>query len=107
MERFVKGNIVVIDFPFTSGETKKRPAIVIVNLEGEDIILCQITSSKRKNSILINNTDFEFGKIKNNSFVRIEKIFTLSKEKILYIVGKLKKEKIIEIENQLINLIKN
>lgn len=107
MERFVKGTVVVIDFPFSSGETKKRPALILIGLNGDDLILCQITSTKRENSIEIINTDFEFGQLKNKSFIRIEKIFTLEKNKILYLVGKLKKEKILEIENKLIKLIKN
>lgn len=47
MGRFVKGQIVVIPFPFTdlSGK-KKRPAIVVANLRGDDVILCPVTTQK-------------------------------------------------------------
>ncbi|MDD4251426.1 MAG: type II toxin-antitoxin system PemK/MazF family toxin [Candidatus ainarchaeum sp.] len=38
------------------------------------------------------------------SFIRLEKIFTLEKNEVLYKIGNLKKEKILEIEKSLINL---
>ena len=45
MERFVKSDVVVIPFPFSDlSDSKRRPALVLVNLKGYDIILCQITS---------------------------------------------------------------
>lgn len=47
MERFVKGDVVVIPFPFTDlSGTKRRPALVLADLPGDDIILCQITSQQ-------------------------------------------------------------
>lgn len=45
MERFVKGDVVVIPFPFSDlSGSKKRPAFVLADLPGDDFILCQITS---------------------------------------------------------------
>jgi mRNA interferase MazF len=45
MERFVKGDIVVLPFPFSDlTQTKRRPALVINQLDGNDLILCAITS---------------------------------------------------------------
>jgi mRNA interferase MazF len=45
MAKFVKGDIVVIPFLFSDlTRAKRRPALVIVSLEGNDAILCQITS---------------------------------------------------------------
>ena len=50
MERFVKGDIVVLNFPFTDlTGYKKRPALVVSTLSGNDFILCQITSKQSKN----------------------------------------------------------
>ncbi|MFH1972979.1 MAG: hypothetical protein ABIJ18_05900 [archaeon] len=41
MEEFVKGDVVVIPFPFSDlSNSKKRPAFVAANLKGDDIILC-------------------------------------------------------------------
>ncbi len=45
MARFVKGDVVVVPFPFSDlTQTKRRPALVLAQLEGNDRILCQITS---------------------------------------------------------------
>ena len=58
MEAFVKGDIVVVKFPFSNlKEIKRRPTVVSCSLEGEDIILCQITSKNRidKYSITLEN----------------------------------------------------
>lgn len=45
MGTFVKGDVVVAPFPFSDlSATKKRPALVIATLTGNDVILCQITT---------------------------------------------------------------
>ena len=45
MARFVKGDVVVVPFPFSDlSQSKRRPALVITELTGDDLILCQITS---------------------------------------------------------------
>jgi len=49
LERFIKGDIVVVPFPFSDlTRAKRRPALVIAELEGDDLILCQITSQQLK-----------------------------------------------------------
>jgi len=41
MEKFIKGDVVVIPFPFSDlSGSKRRPALIISNLEGYDLILC-------------------------------------------------------------------
>ncbi len=45
MEKFIKGDVVVMPFPFSElSGSKKRPALVLADLPGDDILLCQITS---------------------------------------------------------------
>jgi mRNA interferase MazF len=45
MGRFIKGDVVVVFFPFSDlSNAKKRPALVLADLSGEEVILCQITS---------------------------------------------------------------
>ena len=45
MGRFIKGDIVVLPFPFSDlSSSKRRPALVLVSGKGDDIVLCQITS---------------------------------------------------------------
>jgi mRNA interferase MazF len=45
MGKFMKGDVVVIPFPFSDlSGSKCRPAFVLADLEGDDVVLCQITS---------------------------------------------------------------
>lgn len=47
MERFIKGDVVVVPFPFSDlTAAKRRPALIIAELSGDDLILSQITSHK-------------------------------------------------------------
>jgi len=104
MERFVKGDVVVLTFPYTdSSKTKKRPALVIATLKGQNIILAQITTVKRKDEDLIRLTkgDFETGFLKQDSFIMCSIITTAESSTVSYRVGKLKKERIKEVEEKL------
>ena len=42
MAEFVKGDVVVVPFPFSDlSQAKRRPALVISRLNGDDLIPCQ------------------------------------------------------------------
>jgi mRNA interferase MazF len=86
MERFVKGDIVVIPFPFSDlSGSKKRPALVLADLQGDDIILCQITSQQTKDryAIALADNDFMSGRLTSPSNVRPNRIFTADKSIII------------------------
>lgn len=100
MARFIKGDVVVVPFPFSDlTQSKKRPALVISVLEGDDLILCQITSQLIKDnySILIDDKDFKEGSLKQQSNLRPNRIFTADSHVVLYRVGNLKSDKLNEI----------
>lgn len=64
MGRFVKGDVVVLPFPFSDlSAAKRRPALVLAGLPGDDIILCQITSRAVSNpyAIPLSSSDFTAG----------------------------------------------
>ncbi len=108
MERFIKGDIVVIPFPFSDlSQNKKRPAFVLADLHGDDLILCQITSKaiRDKYAIGITDGDFETGSLMRESNVRINKLFTADRSIILYKIGTLKASKTQEIIEKVINLL--
>lgn len=72
MAKFVKGDVVVVPFPFSDlTQSKRRPALVITALDRDDLILCQITSQtiKDKYAISVNDNDFETGGLKQPSQV--------------------------------------
>jgi hypothetical protein len=48
MGKLIKGAAVVLPFPFSNlTGSKRRPAFVLADLEGDDAILCQITSQAK------------------------------------------------------------
>jgi hypothetical protein len=59
--KFVKGEVVVVPFPFSDlSGAKRRPALVVAALTGDDVILCQITSQSVADqyAIPISRSDF-------------------------------------------------
>ncbi len=96
MEGFVKGNVVVLEFPFSDlKNSKSRPALIIKVPKGEDIIVVQITKNSYEKSveIPIKKEDFNTGSLKFESHLRMDKIFSIEKSLIKYKVGSLKQEK--------------
>ena len=83
---------------------RKDLLLLIAVLDGEDIILCQITSKNRTDSysVKIADSNFESGGLKIESFIRPQRIFTADKSLILYKAGRLKPEKIYEVEDKLV-----
>ena len=109
MAKFVKGDVVVIPFPFSDlTESKRRPAFVIANLEGDDVILCQITSKIVQDmySLPIDDSDFETGSLKQPSNIRPNRLFTADSHIILYRVGNLKQGKVTEVIAKVIEIVR-
>lgn len=109
MERLVKGDVIVLEFPFSDLTTyKRRPALIIKVPRGEDVIICQITAeSQEKNvEILIKNNELVKGELKRDSYARIDKITTIKKTRIKYKIGSLKPEKFKEIIERVISFLK-
>ncbi|PYJ11142.1 MAG: hypothetical protein DME93_10250 [Verrucomicrobia bacterium] len=69
MVKPVAGEVVVIPFPRTVG--KRRPALVIADLPGPDLILCQITSRAHSDafSVSLDHTHFERGQLPQPGFI--------------------------------------
>jgi len=107
--KFVKGDVVVIPFPFSDlTQAKRRPAFVIANLEGDDVILCQITSKIVKDmySLPLDDSDFEDGSLKQPSNIRPNRIFTADSHIVLYRVGNLKQGKINEVIAKVVEIVR-
>ncbi|MCW3982452.1 MAG: type II toxin-antitoxin system PemK/MazF family toxin [Candidatus Bathyarchaeota archaeon] len=97
----MKGKIVLITFPFTDlTSTKLRPALVLYESE-KDVMVVFISSRKAKATskdvmIAEKHPEFKQTGLKVDSFLKIEKIATLSKRLIVGELGhvgpKLRKE---------------
>ena len=103
-----KFDIALVDFPFSDlTKTKKRPALVISSIEGENSIFCQITTKRRnfqKYEIILKKEDCH-GDIRFDSFIYLDMIFTLHKSLVHGKIGEVKNTKINEIINQKIKLV--
>ncbi len=109
MEELVKGDVVVIPFPYSDlSASKKRPALIVATLDGNDTILCQITSKQREDRYVIDlrDSDFKYGKLNVGSYIRPNRIFTADKSIILYRIGSLKDNKVDEVIESVIKILK-
>ena len=109
MAKLVKGDVVVVPFPYSDlSSAKKRPALILGTPEVNDVILCQITSRQRYDKYVIDlkDSDFRQGKLNLDSFIRPNRIFTADKSIILYKIGSLKEKKINEVIDNIIEILK-
>jgi len=109
LARFIKGDVVVLPFPFSDlTHAKRRPALVLAALEGDDLILCQITSQQIKDNyaVPIEENDFEIGTLKQKSNVRPNRIFTADHHIVLYRIGHLKLYKTNEVINSIVDILR-
>ena len=108
MGRFVKGYVVVIPFPYSDlSASKKRPALVVASLDGDDVILCQITSQSISDryGIPLDAADFRVGGLKHPSNIRPNRLFTADSRIVEYRAGVLKDEKIQEVLQKIVQII--
>src|SRR5581483_413799 len=90
--KFTVGEIVLVTFPFSNLKGQKvRPALVLANVEFDNLILCQITSKSytSKTAIQIDSNDFVKGRLPVISFIRPDKLFTADEAIIKKAVGEL------------------
>jgi mRNA interferase MazF len=99
----------VLPFPFSDlTQSKRRPSLVLADLDGDDIILCQITSqaSRDRYSIPITDADFAEGALRQPSNVRPTRIFTADSHIVAYKAGRLEPAKLEEILNAVVQVIR-
>ena len=108
MGRFVKGDVVVLPFPFSNlTASKKRPAVVVAPLTGVDILVCQITSKTVKDNyaIPVTSADFTSGRLHHDSNIRPNRLFTADSAIVLYRAGKLTTNKMAQVTAKIIEIV--
>jgi len=96
---FVKGDIVVAPFPYSDlSSSKRRSALVLATLTGDDVILCQITSQAAGDSyaVPLSDGDFVDGGLRQPSNIRPNRLFTGESSIILYRAGTISASKMQE-----------
>jgi mRNA interferase MazF len=109
MGRFVKGDVVVVPFPFSDlTMSKRRPALVISDLSGDDLILCQITSQgiRDEYAVVLHDIDFNSGGLNKPSNIRPNRLFTADRHIVLYKIGHLENAKIHFVVEALVEILK-
>ena len=90
MERLNFGDIVLLNFPFTDGNTyKKRPALVINDFKDGDILVARITSQIYNTEFDLFIQNWEEAGLKLASVIRIYKLATLQRDMVEIILGEL------------------
>jgi mRNA interferase MazF len=108
MGAFVKGDVVVAPFSFSDlSAAKKRPALVVATLTGDDVILCQITSQAVADNyaVPLMEHDFSRGGLRQPSNIRPNRLFTAESSIILYRAGTITTAKMQEVQTKLVQIL--
>lgn len=104
----MRGDVVVLNFPFSDlSQTKRRPALVLATPKGDDVILCQITSQAKYDtySVPLEQTDFTSGGLNQSSRIRPNRLFTADETIVAYRAGHVSQAKVNEIADRLIAIL--
>ncbi len=82
--------------------------MVIATLQGDDVILCQITSQVRDDpyAIQLLDSDFAHGGLRQPSYVRPSRVFTADNRIILYAAGRLRPAKLQQVVDAVCGIIR-
>lgn len=109
MGQSVRGDVVVLNFPFSDlSQTKRRPALVLAALRGDDVILCQITSQARSDgySVPLESADFISGGLNQSGRIRPNRLFTADQRIIVYRAGHVSDRKLDQVLDRLIVILR-
>ena len=83
------GQIVLCDFPFSSGAAGKvRPALVLFDLH-QDAVICRVTSVARTGPLDVPLTDWRSAGLLKPSVARIDRLVTARRTIFLRVLGTL------------------
>ena len=91
MGKPVAGDVVILPFPKTGLKPgKNRPALTLVDLPGDDLIPCQITSQARFDgfSVPLGAADFIKGNLPVASFIRPNRLFTVDQAVVVRVAAR-------------------
>ncbi len=105
-----QGEIYLVNFPFSDiSSTKKRPALLVGDIKGDNKIFIQISTKKKltKNYQIELKKDESNGEVNFNSFLNCDMIFTLHKDLVLRKIADIHQNKFKEVQEKRINIISN
>ena len=88
MKKLNFGEIVLLKFPFTDREKhKRRPALILLDTNDSDIIVCRITSKLYDTEFDFEVRNWEKYGLKLPSVIRLHKIASLEKNLVEQTIG--------------------
>ena len=90
MTNYKFGDVVLISFNYvSSNQDKKRPALVILDSNDDDLVLAPITSQSKSHRGDCYLSKWEYSNLLKPSWARLGKINTLEKISVIRILGEL------------------
>ncbi len=90
MINYNSGDIILLRFPHSEGtEESRRPALILAQTDDLDIIVAKITSSEKRSDYDIVINDWKETGLLFPSVIRMDKIATLSRSRVLKKLGRL------------------
>ena len=88
MTTYNKGEIVLVSFPFTTGASgKNRPALVILDIGDNDLLVARITTQLHGKAGDISINDWRGAGLLASSQIRLGKLVTLEKSLVRRTLG--------------------
>ena len=94
------GDVILAPLPFTDlSDIKVRPAVVVADVGTQDWVLCQITSQSpaQNRHIPIRPDDMRRGRLKRQSWIRPDRLYTVNERVFRRTIGHLSATKQAEI----------
>jgi mRNA interferase MazF len=110
MERFVKGDIVIVPVPFSDlSGTKVRPALVLTDIRSSDMMICQITSKATGDTFAqqLMQEDLVSGSLYFDSYIRPLRIFTIDRYIVRHKIGRVTSERLNKVIDAIIYILKH
>lgn len=90
MTTYSQGEVVVVDFPATSGQPgKTRPSLVVFDAGDADLILAKLITISRRSTYDVQLSDWAAAGLRAPTVVRIDKLITLENSLVKRIMGRL------------------
>jgi mRNA interferase MazF len=89
--KFDAGSLVLIPFPFSDLKSqKKRPVLMLTDPDGFGDFICLAITSKgyHANAVALAQDEMKDGVLPKSSWIRTDKVFTLSRDFIVHAVGR-------------------
>jgi mRNA interferase MazF len=84
------GDVLLLHFPYTdSSATKPRPVIVLIDTADDDFLVARVTSQDAHSRFDVSLNDWGEAGLKLSSIVRLHKLVTLHKNRIIRTIGKI------------------